>query len=152
MLRQNSQIASILIPLLIGGLGTLEAHAADASLDLTIERIAPIEGQIAVAIFATAEAYKSGKDSIASEMVSVDGETVTVSFSGLESGACAIKIFHDVNGNGELDTNLLGFPTEPFGFSNEAKARFGPPSFDEARFDLEDGANEHVIRLDSAEG
>lgn len=150
MIRQTSQIALVLLPLMVGGLGTLEAQAGEASLSLTIEGIAPVEGQIAVAVFATAEGYKSGKNPIANQMVSVDADTVSVSFTGLESGACAIKIFHDVNGNGDLDTNLLGFPTEPFGFSNGAKARFGPPGFDAARFDLEEGDNEHVIGLESA--
>jgi len=36
--------------------------------------------------------------------------------------------------NGKLDANLLGIPTEGYGFSNDARALFGPPSFAAASF------------------
>jgi uncharacterized protein (DUF2141 family) len=29
-----------------------------------------------------------------------------------------------------MDTNLLGIPTEPIAFSNNAQGRMGPPHFD----------------------
>lgn len=47
----------------------------------------------------------------------------------LNSGKYAFKYFHDVNKNKKLDTNLMGMPKEGFGFSNNAKGKFGPPSF-----------------------
>jgi uncharacterized protein (DUF2141 family) len=31
--------------------------------------------------------------------------------------------------NGKLDTNWVGIATEGYGFSNDAKAMLGPPSF-----------------------
>ena len=40
--------------------------------------------------------------------------------------------FHDADSDGRLNTNLLGIPTEGFGFSNGAIGFMGPPSFDEA--------------------
>ena len=45
-------------------------------------------------------------------------------------------IFHDVNNNGKLDKNLLGVPTEPYGFSNNARSKWGPPKYDTAKFQL----------------
>jgi uncharacterized protein (DUF2141 family) len=38
-----------------------------------------------------------------------------------------------------LKKNIVGFPTEPIGFSNNARIRFGPPSFDDARIIVESG-------------
>jgi uncharacterized protein (DUF2141 family) len=29
-----------------------------------------------------------------------------------------------------MDTNLIGIPTEPVAFSNNARGRMGPPAFD----------------------
>jgi uncharacterized protein (DUF2141 family) len=52
----------------------------------------------------------------------------------LPFGEYAIKIYHDENGNDELDTNFLGIPKEGVGFSNNPSARFGEPGFDEAKF------------------
>ena len=42
----------------------------------------------------------------------------------------------DLNKNKKLDTNFLGIPKEPYGFSNEKKGRFGPPKFKEVSFKL----------------
>jgi uncharacterized protein (DUF2141 family) len=55
-------------------------------------------------------------------------------FTGVEAGTWAISVFHDEDGNGELKTNFVGVPQEPLGFSNNAKATFGPPKFDDAKF------------------
>lgn len=54
----------------------------------------------------------------------------------LPKGEYAIKAFHDVNSNGKLDTNPFGIPKEPYGFSNNVRGSFGPPSFDSQLFAL----------------
>jgi len=55
-------------------------------------------------------------------------------FSGLAAGNYAVSVVYDEDGNGKLNTGFLGIPSEPVGFSNNAKATFGPPSFDKASF------------------
>ena len=52
----------------------------------------------------------------------------------------AIAVIHDEDMNGKLETNLLGIPTEGYGFSNDAKSLVGVPSFSDASF-LYDGRN-----------
>ena len=54
----------------------------------------------------------------------------------LPSGTYAIGIFVDTNFNNKMDRNLFGIPKEQFGFSNDAKGRFGPPSFKDAAFSV----------------
>ncbi|MEM6913295.1 MAG: DUF2141 domain-containing protein, partial [Pseudomonadota bacterium] len=71
----------------------------------------------------------------------------TFTFTELEPGSYAIQAFHDLNGNGELDTNLTGMPIEPFAFSNNAPASYGPPSFEAARFDVKPGLNRQTISI-----
>lgn len=60
---------------------------------------------------------------------------MAVEFPQLPPGRYAVQVMHDANDNGKLDTNLVGMPTEGYGFSNNPwlmrKARF-----DEAAFDL----------------
>ena len=53
-------------------------------------------------------------------------------FADLAPGDYAVAAFHDADGDGKLDQNLVGLPTEGFGFSNGAVGFMGPPSFDEA--------------------
>jgi uncharacterized protein (DUF2141 family) len=55
-------------------------------------------------------------------------------FEDVPSGTYALVVLHDENMNGKLDTNWLGIPKEGYGFSQNAKASFGAPSFSDASF------------------
>ena len=59
--------------------------------------------------------------------------TATYKFE-LPNGTYAIGIFVDANYNNEMDRNFFGVPKEQYGFSNDAKGSFGPPSFKDASF------------------
>ncbi len=54
----------------------------------------------------------------------------------LKPGKYGFQYFHDENNNSTMDKSMLGIPKEGFGFSNNAKASFGPPSFEKWIFDL----------------
>lgn len=58
-------------------------------------------------------------------------------FKGLPAGAYAVIVFHDENGNGEIDHNALRLPSEALGFSNGFALGLlsGLPSFDKLRFE-----------------
>jgi len=77
----------------------------------------------------------------------VSGGAVTVTIAAPAPGQYAIRLFHDVDGNGELNSNMMGIPTEPFGFSNNAPPRFGPPSFAAAAFEVGDDGAVQTITL-----
>ena len=66
---------------------------------------------------------------------------VTLRIAGVPPGIYAAQAFHDENDNGKIDRNFFGMPTEGMGFSNNARIRFGPPSFNDAAFTVgPDGA------------
>ena len=66
----------------------------------------------------------------------VDGKAVC-QFEGLTPGQYAAAAFQDLNDDGEMNANMFGMPVEPYGFSNNARGQFGPPSFDDQLFDLQ---------------
>ena len=74
------------------------------------------------------------------------GET-TVSVKGVPSGTWAVLAYQDENGNGELDRNLIGMPKEPYGFSRDARSKFGPPGFEDAAFDVGEAQATTTVRL-----
>jgi len=74
------------------------------------------------------------------------GET-TVSVKGVPNGVWAVLVYQDENGNGELDRNLIGMPKEPYGFSRDARGRFGPPGFDDAAFEVSEAPTTANVRL-----
>ena len=60
-------------------------------------------------------------------------------------GTYAVAVHHDEDGDGEMKRGLFGIPTEPAGFSNGARARFGPPKWRDAAVTVpESGATIHV--------
>jgi uncharacterized protein (DUF2141 family) len=69
----------------------------------------------------------------------------SVVFSNLDPGRYAIMLFHDKNGNGKLDKNALGVPTEPYGFSNNVQGFLGPPAFEKTAMRLD--AGDKAVRL-----
>jgi uncharacterized protein (DUF2141 family) len=74
------------------------------------------------------------------------GETV-VTVDGVPAGSWAVLSYQDENDNGKLDRNVLGIPKEPYAFSRDARGRFGPPSFEDAAFELRDEKAVTTIKL-----
>ena len=65
----------------------------------------------------------------------------------LPPGQYAVNAFHDENGNGELDTNLFGIPTEGYGFANDPRTTFGPPDFEDAAVNVRDASELAVMTM-----
>ena len=63
---------------------------------------------------------------------------IEVIFTDIPYGVYAASIYHDLNKNGELDSNLIMIPLEPIGFSNNYFPRFGPPKFKNASFQIQE--------------
>lgn len=58
------------------------------------------------------------------------------SIPNLNPGKYAVRYYHDENMNGKLETNLIGKPTEGYGFSNNVTGKFGPPPFEKWLFEV----------------
>ena len=92
---------------------------------------------------------KAGYDAdkqVAAGMVPVTADTVTTTFE-LPAGQYGIKMFHDVDSDGKMGTNPFGMPIEPFAFSNNAPAQFGPAKWDAAAFQVAAPAATQTIKL-----
>ncbi len=79
----------------------------------------------------------------------VAGGKSTLVFRDLPTGTYAVAAYYDRNGNGKLDNNAFGIPSEPNAASNQAKGRFGPPPFDKASFRLAQAEQKIVIKFDN---
>jgi uncharacterized protein (DUF2141 family) len=108
---------------------------AQHNIELTIKNIKILKGTIRLSVYNNETDFL--KKEVASKTISVNAKEVVVSFPNLKAGNYAISAYHDVNENNELDSNFIGKPTEPYGFSNNAMGRFGPPAFDAAKVKLD---------------
>jgi uncharacterized protein (DUF2141 family) len=118
------------------------AMASDpASVALTFDTDAST-GAILVALFDEA-AYDGDQPTRAARIDVAAGER-TVTFGDLPAGDYAVRAFHDLNGNGRMDTNPFGMPTEPYAFSNNAVGNMGPASWDRAKFTVSGAAAQTI--------
>lgn len=105
------------------------------TLTVTIEGVRSAQGNLMVALLKADPAAGTAKQA-AGTMVAAQNGAATVTFAGLADGAYAVQLFHDENGDGKMATNLFGLPTEGYGFSNRAKATFGPPKFADMKVEV----------------
>ena len=107
------------------------------SLTVVVVDLENDEGQVVIALLDSAEAYEEDMVAFREAMPKISERKVSVTFEDVPYGTYALKVVHDENGNGKLDTNFIGIPKEHFGFSNNAMGRFGPPDFEQTKFVLE---------------
>ncbi len=100
------------------------------NLDIEITGIKNDDGKIML------ELLDEKKVTVNQAMGDIKDRMCSISFKNLKPGKYAFRYFHDENGNGKLDTNTFGIPKEGYGFSNNAKGTFGPPSFEKWIFEL----------------
>ena len=125
---------------------TIAVPLASASdLTVNVEGIAQVQGSIMLGLFD--EASYNGDGAVNGANLAVEGESLTVTFEGLEPGEYAVRLYHDLNDDGEMNTNPFGIPTEPYAFSNDAKGRFGPAKWDAAKFTVEADGTTHTITM-----
>ena len=116
------------------------SHTYAATVIVKVNNIEK-KGEMHLAIYDDAEVFENddgekggaAKGIIQGVIEDVETGSVTYTFE-LPDGTYAIGIFVDKNYNNKMDRNLFGVPKEQFGFSNNAKGKFGPPSFEDASF------------------
>lgn len=137
---------AMLCGVLVGAVGFLLAEVSTADEDVTPQSdlvvhaagFAHDRGQ------AIASLFREGEDVFgkphARVMAPVQQGQATLTFPRLPHGSYAIIVFHDENGNDDLDHNFMRFPAEPLGYSNGFKLTLfsGMPNFERLRVTLGD--------------
>ncbi len=113
-------------------LAAIPAQAEPGVVLVTISGVRSNAGHVLVAICDRATFLEPSCRHVGREAAKPGA--VTVRITGVPPGIYAAQAFHDENDNGKIDRNFIGLPQEGLGFSNDAKMRFGPPSFDDAAF------------------
>ena len=106
-------------------------------LEVEVHGVASSEGAVLVALYNEESGFlKFDQVFHSTGSPAVKGVTRIV-IEDLPRGDYAIAVFHDENGNEELDANWLGIPKEPLGFSQARMKTFGPPKFRECVVSLQ---------------
>ncbi|MFN8344857.1 MAG: DUF2141 domain-containing protein [Spirosomataceae bacterium] len=78
------------------------------------------------------------------KMVTVTGKGTERTVMNLPPGRYALALYHDMNDNWKLDKNFVGYPKEPFGFSNNYRPIFSGPGFEDCAFEINERGPTHL--------
>ena len=109
-----------------------------SKIKVRIINLQGLKGQISIGLFNNPESFPKKDEGRVGVYIEIKDSTVEHVFTDLENGTYAIAVYHDENSNGEFDRSFFGWPTEDYVFSNYAEGNFGPPSFEDASFELID--------------
>lgn len=113
------------------------SEGTDVSNGITITVTVPVpsdKGQVVVGLYDEATFMKAAPlQGLESDII--EG-IATVTFTNVLPGTYAITLFHDKNGNKQMDFEPNGMPIEMYGVSNNVMS-FGPPQWSDAKFDVE---------------
>ena len=133
------KISKLILPLPLTSL-LLMSPAFAGTVTVEVRNI-ETKGEMHLAIYDDADVFENdngekggaAKGIVEGVIEEVGTGSATYTFE-LPNGTYAIGIFVDTNYNNEMDRNFFGVPKEQYGFSNDAKGSFGPPSFKDASF------------------
>ena len=121
-----------------------------ADLTIHIERVSPQGGVLRLGVYDAAHYPDDKSAPLAAADVPANAGVITVRLTNLPPGRYAIESFQDVNGNGRMDTSLLGLPLEPYGFSRDARPFLSKPGFGAVAFTLAPGENSQTLHLQNS--
>jgi len=120
------------------------SYLSAETLTVVIDNVETADGFVMLRILQGEAEFKGEREAITSiQQRAVEG-SITFSVSNLPDGEYAIQVMHDRNGNGKLDSNFVGIPSEPWAFSNNATGNMGPPKWDEVKFALTGEATQSI--------
>jgi uncharacterized protein (DUF2141 family) len=127
-----------------------EATDPTGRIVLTVDGFESDEGQALINLFLGPDGFPGDPVKAWSAIErAIEGGRVQVTLEDVPAGSLALSVFHDADGDFELDENLLGIPTEAWGASNGARSLMGPPDYADAELTLEAGATlEATITVD----
>ena len=109
-------------------------------MTIRVVGISEIKGNLMLALFDKSEGFGNDNCAIKKQVIKVVQSNQEITLTDLKAGKkYAIALYHDVNSNKRLDKNFLGMPIEKYGFSNDARNTFSPPSFESAAFKFNQG-------------
>ncbi|MET0266686.1 MAG: DUF2141 domain-containing protein [Duganella sp.] len=135
--KQALRRATVLLALALGSSGitaVTAGAAAAATVEVRVSGVTPGRGKVNVAV---CDKEHFLKDCAYSGSAPANAAETVVKIDSVPAGTWAVLAYQDENQNNKLDRNLLGIPSENYGFSRAARGKFGPPGFTDAAIEVQ---------------
>ncbi len=126
-------------------LALLFMTADETALTIEITNIRHSKGTLRLGVFRAGNTFGSTytKPDFG-QMVAVTGKGVERTVMNLPPGRYALALYHDMNDNWKLDKNFVGYPKEPYGFSNNYRPVFAGPNFEDCAFEVKGNESSYL--------
>tara|TARA_B100000768_G_scaffold105407_1_gene97882 strand:- start:654 stop:1091 length:438 start_codon:yes stop_codon:yes gene_type:complete len=116
-------------------------------LTINISEVQVSKGNIMIQIANSEEGWKFPEDSFPPvAQIMEPAQKGEMAFqTTLPAGTYAVQVMHDEDADGEMDTNFVGIPKEPFGFSNNVMGKMSPPKWKDAKFEIAGDASIEIF-------
>ena len=118
-----------------------------SQLIIEITNIKDIKGRIEFGLYDDPNVFLSETEQYKVLYLPVVENTVVITIDSLPIGTYAISLMHDLNSDGDMESNFFHIPQEPYGFSNNFHPRFSKPDFEDCQFYYDGESLELTIEL-----
>lgn len=109
--------------------------------------IASDKGHVYLGLYDQKKGFLKEAAAFAKGKVKATGTKISYTFRNLPVGEYAVAVYQDVNGNGKCDRNLIGYPTEGFGFSKNYRPKLSAPSFDDIKIAVRESTKASIALI-----
>ncbi len=111
------------------------------TIELEITGFINTDGVVALAVFNNNDSFENENGAYIDSSLTITNSSMTIILNNINPGTYAISIFHDEDENENITfggfLNLI--PQEGFGFSNNPIISMSQPSYNECKFNIEEG-------------
>ncbi|MBK6731415.1 MAG: DUF2141 domain-containing protein [Bacteroidetes bacterium] len=115
---------------------SLHSFGQTGDINVTVTNLKNTDGYIFIGLFNKADDFPIDGKQYRKDYVKVSSKTFTYTFKNIPAGDYAIAVYHDENADHKCNRNMMGIPTERYGFSNNIKPVLSAPSFSKVKFNL----------------
>lgn len=120
---------------------------AQHNFSVEVTGVEPGKGSVSFGLYNKEKDFLDNESQIATAKVKATENKVVYTFKNLPDGDYAIAVYQDLNNNGKCDRNMIGYPTEGFGFSKNYKPKLSAPNFDEVKIAINQYAKTTILLI-----
>lgn len=117
-------------------------------IKIIVSNLNTTKGYIEMGIYNSSKGYLKNGYAYKTVRQEVKGNTVEIILQDMPKGNYAVSLYHDENNDKKCNTNILGVPTEPYGFSNGFRRRLFKPSFEDCKVEVQSNTVVKVVLID----
>ncbi|MEI6312523.1 MAG: DUF2141 domain-containing protein [Bacteroidota bacterium] len=126
---------------------TLLDSSKEVTLSIHISLLKAIPSTLNISIYGVHNDFPSTSDQLKTFAFKINSSNYTAILKGIKYGTYAIAMYQDENNSGQINKNMLGIPTERYGFSQNYIPKLRAPSFDNCKFEFNEKTSSINIEM-----